>query len=505
MPDVPLDVGGRRQVFIDGRFVQESQGIKLVVHPPRKTGELNIKPEHPWERRIGAYFSVLKIDDVYHLWYQALSEDQGVLALNVAYAKSKDGVHWVKPMRGLTEVFGTKQNNIVLGSGAGGMKEFVHEAMVFLDPKAPKEQRLRMVAQPVLPKTENRALHVFSSADGIHWKPTHENIMTSPRHPRHHLDSQNVFFWDDRIRKYVSYVRRNLRPDGLIGRTVARGESNDLSRFPEVEESPVVLGCDHLDPHHFDSDKKLDVSVLDYYTNATIKYPWAEDAYYMFPSAYYHYSKFLAEFKEQKPTNAGPVDVRFAASRDGIHWLRYDRRPFVRLGMKIEFDSKSNYMGSGLVPATNGREMYMYYVGSDILHGWGYKKNLPLFTSAGLAPEEEISAVSRLVLRRDGFISARAAYTGGMFMTPLLRFSGSELVLNVDTSAAGELQVEILDRLGSPIEDHRLQDCDLIHTTNEINRTVTWKGKSDISRFAGSPIQLRFAMRDVDLYAFQFR
>jgi hypothetical protein len=408
-------------------------------------------------------------------------------------------------MLGLTEVFGTKQNNIVLGSGAGGMKEFVHGVMVFLDQNAPKEQRLRMVVEPVLSKNEKRSVHVFSSADGIHWKLTHRNILTSQHGPHHHLDSQNVVFWDERVEKYVSYIRRNVHPISLIGRTVARSEADDLSSFPEVKDSPVVMGCDHLDPHHFDYDKKNEVSVLDFYTNATIKYPWAEDAYYMFPSAYYHYTKSLAEFKEQKPINAGPVDIRFAASRDGINWQRYDRLPFVRLGMKGTFDSKSNYMCSGLVSASNEREMYMYYVGSDILHGWGYKKNIPLFTNAGLAPEDETCVVSRLILRRDGFISARAAYSGGMFITPLLKFSGSELVLNVDTSAAGELQVEILDRLKKPIEDYKLQDCELIHTTNEINRTVTWNGKSDVSRLAGDPIRLRFVMRDVDLYAFQFK
>ena len=154
----------------------------------------------------------------------------------------------------------------------------------------------------------------------------------------------------------------------------------------------------------------------------------------------------------------------------------------------------------------------MYYGGSDRPHGWGahgpLERNNHLLTQAGLAPTEDISAISRLVFRRDGFISARAAYTGGEFTTPVLRFNGNELMLNVDTSAVGELRVEILDELGamtlSGSAGYRLEDCDRIHTTNEINRVVTWQGKSDISELAGKPIRLRFVMRDVDLYAFQF-
>jgi hypothetical protein len=115
--------------------------------------------------------------------------------------------------------------------------------------------------------------------------------------------------------------------------------------------------------------------------------------------------------------------------------------------------------------------------------------------------------ISRVVSRKDGFVSARKAYTGGKFITPPLIFKGSKLMLNVDTSATGIMQVEILDKDGAPVDDskHRVEDCDRIHTANEINRVVTWRGNSDLSEFAGKPIRLRFVMWDADLYAFQFQ
>ena len=78
-------------------------------------------------------------------------------------------------------------------------------------------------------------------------------------------------------------------------------------------------------------------------------------------------------------------------------------------------------------------------------------------------------------------------------------------MLNIDTSAAGQLQVEILDEENKPILGYTLEDCDQIYTANEINKAVQWNGKSDVGALAGKPIRLRFVMRDADLYAFQFR
>ena len=207
----------------------------------------------------------------------------------------------------------------------------------------------------------------------------------------------------------------------------------------------------------------------------------------------------------QPGANVGTLDIRFAASRDGIDWHRYDRRAFVDLGMKGEFDSKTNYMILGLVPSLNGREMYMYYSGSDKVHAWWLEPQGEAVRREGLGPIQNIRALSRLVLRMDGFISVRASYTGGQFTTPVLKFEGRELVLNVDTSALGTLRVEILDEFNNPLEGFRLADSDRIHTTNEMNRTVTWHRQSDVSRLAGKPVRLRFVMNDTDLYAFQFR
>jgi hypothetical protein len=259
-----------------------------------------------------------------------------------------------------------------------------------------------------------------------------------------------------------------------------------------------VFGSDRQDLYHGE------VPVVDFYMSAAIKYPWAQDAYFMFPTAYYHYIKGLAEFPNEVPTNAGPLDTRFAASRDGINWERYDRRAFVPLGMKGELDWASTRVIWGLVPDVSGREMYLYYRGSDWLHGWDRdERNKRLLKEAGLDASQNIAVISRVASRLDGFVSVRGAYTGGEFTTPVLKFAGKKLTLNLDTSAAGIVKVEVLDAQGQPIEGFSLDDCDLIHTCNEIDRVVTWKRNSDVSPLAGKPVRLRFTIRDADLYAFQ--
>jgi len=492
----PLDIGSARQVFIDGRFLAETQNVTLEVHPPRKTGEWTIKPEHPWERGgVGPYSNVLHDGRTYHMWYHVMEDvqwDQGRTNGCICYARSSDGIRWEKPMLGLIAYAGSRSNNIVVGHGAAGLLMGQDGGLVFLDPNARPAERFRLACRF---ESLGKGVHILSSPDGIRWTLTHTNI-TSYREDgkRHHLDSQNIVFWDDRLSKYVVYGRKNLSAAEVQGRGVARAESDKVGQFSEVQEMPVVIGPEPGDRW------------VDYYSSSALKYPWAQDAYYMFPQAYFHYLRGeMPEFPRQTPVNAGPLHTQFGASRDGLEWHRCDRRPFVPLGMKGEFDWASARMIHGLVPDTSGREMFMYYRASDWLHGWDRNEsNKSLLTQAGLGADQNIAVLSRVVLRRDGFISVYAPRTGGEFTTEPLRFTGGKLVLNVDTSAEGTLRVALLDSEGKAVQGLGLQDCDLIHTANEINRVVKWKGNADLSRFAGKTIRLRFALQNTHLYAFQF-
>ena len=48
-----------------------------------------------------------------------------------------------------------------------------------------------------------------------------------------------------------------------------------------------------------------------------------------------------------------------------------------------------------------------------------------------------------------------------------------------------------------------LADCQDVFG-DELERTVTWKGGSDVGKLAGQPVRVRFALRDADLFSFRF-
>ncbi|MBI3209162.1 MAG: carboxypeptidase regulatory-like domain-containing protein [Candidatus Solibacter usitatus] len=492
-----IDVGAQRQLFLDDRFVREAKGVQFVVHQPRKTGELSIPNEEGWP--LGGYASVLFDSGTYHVYYTARDA--------ICYARSRDGIHWERPALHLAKIDGNTRNNVVLGYGAGGVKEGTHGVMVFIDPKAPPSERFRLVANP---EEFRRMLQVFSSPDGIHWKHTHRDVMVFDDSKKpHHLDTLNSIFFDDRLGKYVAYVRRNNRIPGEPapqGRMVARAESADLAKFGHIDQTQYVFGSDAVNIRHYDPLRKAETTLIDIYTNGAVKYPYAQDAYFLFPAVYYHYGAHLTEFRKELPINAGVLDGRFAASRDGIEWNRYDWRPFIPTGMQGEFDSRRVYPAYGIVPSLNGRELYLYYLGTNDTHGWDRDdKNNRLLTAAGVKPQPLERAISRVVLRRDGFVSIRAGHAGGEFVTPPMTFTGEQLVLNADTSALGEIQIEVQDKQGKPVPGFALADADIIHSTNEISRPVSWNGMSSLAKLASQTIRLRFVLRDTDIYAFQFR
>jgi len=85
-----------------------------------------------------------------------------------------------------------------------------------------------------------------------------------------------------------------------------------------------------------------------------------------------------------------------------------------------------------------------------------------------------------------------------------LIFDGGELVLNVATSAAGGVFVEVQDADGAPIPGFALADCAEV-IGNRIEYVVRWTGDAELADLAGRPVRLRFVMKDADVYSFRFR
>ena len=498
-----FDLGTEKQLFIDQRWFASQRGMHLTVNPPLKA-ERVLVPEEPWEAKgIHAYNSVLEHDGIYKMWYDAIAPQSSGIPRSLCYATSADGIHWERQFVNLFPLPGMARNTIVM-PGVNGS--------VMMDPNGGDEHRFKSLAliteNDLWPQSQGCIcgvypeynpehwceLYLCTSPDGIHWRRHSPSAM-----PFFH-DSHNVFFYDRRLGRYAAYMRTHERH-----RTVGRTEFDDPMQLPwPFKENPaaargpgdsrraaggeyeLALCCDESDPP--DSDL---------YTPSVHPYPWAADAYFSFTTPYRHYpfgdtGDTTEQGRDERGRfrNDGPVEIQLAVSRDGISWWRPDRRPYVPLGLAGAWDGGQVYMAHGMV--RKGDEIWQYYSGTHYTHG-AYDPD----------DEDGSGGVCRLVQRLDGFISADAEYTGAEFTTPLLRFSGEHLKLNVDCSAMGEVWVEVRDGRNHPLAGYTLAESVSVDR-NHIAAPVVWRQRDNVGELMGRPVRLHFRLRAAKLYAFQF-
>lgn len=184
------------------------------------------------------------------------------------------------------------------------------------------------------------------------------------------------------------------------------------------------------------------------------------------------------------------TDAVFMTSRDGLNFKRWPEA-FIRPGprRRESWVYGDNFVFWGLVetPSTLGEapDELSLYATESYWEGTGTK-------------------VRRYTLRIDGFVSAVAPMSGGEVVTRPLLFAGGNLALNLETSGAGSVQVEVQDEAGKPLDGYALQDCPPIYG-DHLQHIVRWGMRGgDLRALAGKPVRLRFALKDADLYSFRF-
>ena len=491
--DAVIDVGNRKQLFIDDKFIASSENVTLTMNPPHQTGEILLTPDAPHEEdgHVGLYSSVLKEDGVVRLWYDLITPfgpDPHDHHRDIRYAESGDGLHFDKPIIGLHEVDGSKENNIVVPGRIGG-------GAVWVDPQAPPEHRYKTQAKfYTTPGTAAGIFLMHSSPDGLHWDEFAE-IDT-----RGHTDTQTLIFWDPRIGRYAFYGRDkeyvDIDGERTSIRMVRRQESDGLEAW---DTQSRILEPDEVDRAMYDTGTEL--PPVGYYGATVFRYPGgaednADSVYIMLAQAFWHFTD------RGYGGSMGPYvrDVRLLVSRDGEHFERAgERRAFMGPGPAGRFDSKGVWALPN--PVRMDDELWIYYVGTN-------QDRTSRQAEERIDPEapdgERLSAISRAVMRLDGFISADAPYEGGELITPPLRFEGGRLELNVDTAGGGSVFAELLGADGEPIPGFTEADAAPVNG-NSVRMPVRWGGGGDVSELAGTPIRIRFIMRDCKLYAFQFR
>ena len=95
----PLHLGpGQRLLMIDGALLSSpSEAVELRMHAPRKTGEVVIKADKPWEDVIFYYDSIVQVSATeFRIYYDAF----GPLGRFMCVAVSNDTLTWTKPVLG---------------------------------------------------------------------------------------------------------------------------------------------------------------------------------------------------------------------------------------------------------------------------------------------------------------------------------------------------------------------------------------------------------------------
>tara|TARA_R110002049_G_scaffold285698_4_gene467002 strand:+ start:139880 stop:141394 length:1515 start_codon:yes stop_codon:yes gene_type:complete len=455
--DEPIDIGSRRELFVDDLLIDRMDGVALRLHHPIKT----TRPESPLPRV--AYTTVIKDKDEMGVLFRAYwrgsdrsftgERHTGHAGETVAYAESRDGHDWTFPKLGLHEVSGTRRNNVILANQPPLLTNF----SPFIDtrPGVPRDERYKALAgYPGPGNKQGKAkpgigLFAFYSADGIHWTKQGEVIPYQDKW-RHAFDSQNVSFWSDAEQQYVCYFRTWTPEDKL--RSISRTTSLDFQTWTK----PIPMNPNRPGEH--------------LYTNQTHPYFRAPHIYIALPTRYVMgRGEPSASIEKNNAT-----DVLLMTSRAGnTHYDRTFQDVFIRPGLDASaWTNRANYVALNVVP-TSPTEMSIYHRSGD-----------------------------RYTLRIDGFASAHASFKTGELLTRPVTFAGDSLHINFSTSAAGSVRVELQRPNGSVIPGFSLNESDLIFG-DEIDREVRWAG-STLTSIAGQPVRLRFIMQECDLYSFQF-
>ena len=498
-----LDIGSRRELFVDHYMIDRMEGAVLKLQEPKSAGEA-IRLDRPWEGpQAFFYATVLKDGDVFRMYYR-----RSFMGSATCYAESSDGINWTRPELGLLELDGSKQNNaIVPGRPAYQFCPFVDTR-----PGVAADERYKAVARDASGPNHGyegeKGLIAFVSGDGIRWRRLREEPIV-PYTLENNFDSQNVAFWSEVEGCYVAYMRH------MVGgrRSTSRATSADFLNWSEqtlmsYSDTGTTVPSQHL------------------YTNATQPYFRAPHIYTSMPGRMHFGRRLLSadevRFHETEFDHGagGAGDVSegvLLTTRAGT--TRYDftfKESFVRPGIgRDSWTSRCNYPSYGLIQ-TGPSEMSMFT-------NRGYGQSSPY--------------LERLTLRLDGFASLHGPYAGGQMVTKPLTFEGRHLELNYATSAAGSIRVEVQDQGGRPIPGYTLEECPYI-VGNELSRHVGWdpqavrhplpeagapmeamrddgavaykegpvlrEAPSDLGRLAGTPVRLRFVMKDADLFSLRF-
>ncbi len=444
--DRRLDIGSKRELFVDDHLIDVHRGTSLKLHLPQPK-EMVMKCDAPWEGNTSAYYTLFADGDLFRMYYRGSHFDEatkkGTHPEFVCYAESKNGIDWTKPKLGIVEFQGSRENNILL-SGAG-----THNFTPFLDanPACPPDAKYKALAG------DGKGLKAYRSADGIHW-----SLMSDqPVITKGDFDSQNLAFWDPNQKRYVAYHRKSR--DGV--RDIMFSVSNDFvawndPRFLEYGDAPK----EHL------------------YTNAIQPYVRAPHLLIGFPTRF-------------QPKNQ-QVEPIFMTSRDGIHFKRWQQELIPITAPSDRDGNRSNYMTYGLLQLPSSDKELSLYATEAYYAGPGSRVRRFTLRLDGFVSVQAGSG-------RGEFLTKVFTFDGKQLRVNFATMAGGAIRFELQ-----DAQGQVLP--GYSLQDCLPLRGDQVDQVVRWNRPSNdaGQGESSLQAYRNQPVRLRVEMDRADLYALQF-
>ena len=457
---IPIDTG--RQLFVDDFLIEESSLYRTFHSATYHSANPVLSPIHEWETRDpyaettrtapspsampfsdGVFFD--SRDRLFKMWYMAGYQEHTGLAL------SSDGIVWERPtldvVRGTNVVFARRRDSSTVWID--------HDAQ---DPGERYKMAIYMIA--------GRAIQLFVSGDGVHWR---DGRAPGPSGDR------STFFYDP-FRKVWVFSLRGEDASGL-NRYRRYVESKDFSSARWSGHDAVLwTGADALDALRPDMGAPPELYNLDVVAYESLLLG------------------LFTMYRGERPHREKPNDIVLGFCRDGFHWSRPHRGPFIGVSDQQGDWNWANVQSAGGGCVVVGDRLYFYVSGRTGVPG----TSLPGTCSTGLA-----------FLRRDGFasltdewpaqVARRITSPPGVLTTRPVRFSGEHVFVNA--AIAGELRVEILDASGRVIEPYSLSKAISVSGDSTRHR-VQWRGAPTVSGLAQQTVRFRFHLSRAQLFAF---
>jgi len=458
-------------------------GIRIKAQKPAEIQRWQLKAEHPWERGADVHLILVTKDgEIYKGWGECAAGD--------CYFESEDAIHWKRPRLGLVEWNGNKDNNLIPMRPRG---------RVFIDPTSEDERYKSLYSSEnmlTLDEFEQfkkrypdswtaRALWFYEgqvwaacvrgavSGDGLVWRELPEPLLLD------YCDTDNIGYYDPRLKKYVAYVRSwnalQLAPSmavekdkwdywrsGMGRRSIGRTVSDSFYKFPQPEiirePGPELPPGDG------------------YYTNAFTWIPDAPEHLLMFPTIWH--------------ISSDTTTITMLSSFDGKNWHNVPgAEKLVETGPYGRWDGGCVWAHPPLLELPDG-SFAIEIRGDNFPHK--YPRGMrEIKLGRAFWPHGRIVAVE--------------AVEKGQFATAAIIPKGDRLYINARTKRTGNIRVAAQYGMcpSSFRQGYTFEDSIPI-LGDQPRALVRWKDADDLGIEPGEPVILLFKLEQAEIFSLEF-